>query len=193
MPYTDAAAISAYLGRTFTADEEAQATVCATAASGLIDRYTGQTWVGTSIVAEQHTVFGPYVYLDRTPMTAISAVTARSLDIGAVPTTLAAGSDYELLDTSRGLLRVGVADRSLVAVSYTAPGTVPAEVGLAATMLAAHLLAKGPSDDGAFGLKAVRMGTFEVQYQNDPAPGAGSALPPEVAGLLSGYRRIVFA
>jgi hypothetical protein len=190
MPYTDAAAISSYLGRTFTADEEAQATVCAIAASGLVDRYTGQTWVGTSIVAEQHTVFGPYVYLDRVPMTAISAVTTRSLDIGAVPTMLAAGSDYELLDASRGLLRVGVADRSLVAVSYTAPGTVPPEVGLAATMLAAGWFAlSGDSNRNSADIKSFSVGQeLQVTFRDAPA-----GVPPEVATLLSPYRRIVFA
>lgn len=192
MPYTDSAAINAYLGRTLTADEEAQATVCATAASGLIDKYTGQTWVGTSIVAEQHTVYGSCVYLDRAPMTAISAVTARSLDIGAVPTTLAAGSDYELLNAQLGLLRVGVADRSLVAVSYTAPGTVPPEVQLAATMLAAGWFAlSGDSNRNSTDIKSFSVGQeLTVQYFDQQANGG---MPAQVAALLAPYKRLVFA
>jgi hypothetical protein len=191
--YCDAVDVATYLGRDLSDAEAAQVQVAIDAASATVDSYTGRTWSGTAIVAELHTVFGSYVYLNRTPVTAISAVTSRTSDIGAVPATLAAGSDYELLDAARGLVRTTASDRSILAVSYTVTATVPDPVKLATTMLAARSLAQGPTDDGSFGIKRTTIGDFTVEYQAPPT-GNAPALPPEIALLLSGYRQsVIFA
>jgi hypothetical protein len=192
--YADAADVATYLGRDLSDAEVAQVQIAIDAASAFVDSYTGRTWTGAAIVAELHTVFGPYVYLDRTPVTAISAVTSRTADIGAVPATLAAGSDYELLDAERGLVRHSAADRSILAVSYTVTAIVPDPVKLATTMLAAGWLAvTSDTNRSSADLKRYSVGgELTVEYFDLNA--AGSGVPAQVAALLNGYRQaVVFA
>lgn len=198
MGYTDAGAIAAYFsGRTFNANETAQATVCADAASGFVDRYTGRTWAGTTITNELHTLFGRSLQLNRYPVVSISSVTVRSSSIGATPRTLAAGVDYELIDPSHGVLLVRafwtmqpdrVTSGPLASVSYTVGATVPPEITLAATIIAATML-QPTLDPNSPGIDQYQIGReLMVKYTSI------DKMPADAKRLLDGWKRpAVFA
>lgn len=159
MSYTDAASVAAFLGVTLTAGQTAEATTEAAAASVTIDRRTGRSWGSTpptTITGEQHTLTGPSLYLRQPPVSAITLVTMRWQWAGAPLLTLLAGTDYELVDATLGIVVMrrsydpiagaeldvlrddvyGRLDR-IISVDYTSSQGPPADIKRAATLLVA--------------------------------------------------------
>jgi hypothetical protein len=190
--YTDATKMAAYLGLTFTAGQITQAGEMALAATAWIDRYVGKTWQGSSpITNELHTILGDRVYLTHRPVAAVSAVKTRADYADADETTLSAGQ-YELLDATNGvlLLQGWAPAGGLALVTYThTMTTVPADVALAATMIASAWMG-GALAPGTIGAESIAVG------QNDIAIKFGSSrsdVPTEALSILNGYRSIVIA
>jgi len=190
--YTDATKIAAYLGVTLTAAQITQAAVVADAATLWIERYTGRSWQTASPIAnELHTIIGDRVFLSHRPVVAVSAVKTRGSYEDATETTLTS-DQYELLDATNGvlLLEGWSSGDELALVSYThTMTTVPADVGLAATMLASAWLS-GSVVPGSIGAQSIAVG------QNDVAITFGSGrtdVPAEALSILAGYRTVVIA
>lgn len=201
--YTDPAAVAAYLGTELTPAQQAQAAVLAEAATSWVERYTGRTWQGVAILGEQHTVAGPWVYLQRAPVASVQAVTVRVPYVGAVAQPLTAGTGYELLDAPAGLLlvqawlddwpRVEPFDRGArwLSVDYTPATPVPAAVALGTALLAAAWLRPTLYPERA-GLKSWTVGADNTRLEF-AVPTPDAALPPEAVLLLAPYRQMVMA
>lgn len=228
--YTTAAAIAAYLGVTFTPEQEALAEHLAESATAFVDRYTGRTWQTVSpVVGELVNVLpgsaawpGAYgiVYLAGRPAVAVSAVVLRTGYPHATETTLAS-DQYELVDPTNGILTLvggyGYGYPDLLAfVDYTYADTVPADIALAATMIAAGQMSRvvaGQRGAAAIeahpelaGLESIAVGQNDVSVKLSSAVTSGSgaasasaagsswAAPGSaVAAILDGYRRPVIA
>lgn len=188
MPYTDATKLATYLGRALTAAETAQAAAVLAAVDVTIDRETGRSWAGAAVSSEWHTVEGTVVYLRSTPVNSITSVKIRSSVPGDTPTTLTANVQYELIDARRGVLLINVANGFLVDVAYTVTQVLPADLALAATMLAARLLS--PTSSGSKkGIKSYSTGGGELSVTYE-AEGADTE-SIEIMRTLRRYRRAV--
>lgn len=192
MAYTDATAIAAYLGVTLTSPQQTQAGVVADAATAWIERYTGKSWqIASPVTDELHQLVGDRVYLNRRPVTAVSAVKTRQDYAGSDPTTLDSGS-YELLDADNGVLLIlgWARDGVLALVTYThSMSEPPDDVALAATMIAASWLAPtlAPQTNG---LDQISVGQNDVvvRFKKDRGD-----VPAEARTLLRPYRTVVIA
>jgi hypothetical protein len=195
--YTDSEAIAAYLGVTFTSEQDQAAEQMAAAATAFIDRYTGRSWQATSPVAgelvpvlparTEYPAASGVAYLQRTPAVAVSAVSVRTAYPNAAETALDPAS-YELIDPSHGVLTVaGVgwyADLWL-AVDYTFADEAPPDIALAATTIGAGEMARVLSLAGhqsfisahpeLAGLQSIAVGQNDVNVQLADAPSASAA------------------
>lgn len=191
-PYTDAAKISAYLGKTLTGSQQTQAGVLADAATAWIENYLGRSWQTASpITNELHSIIGDRVYLSHRPVAAVSAVKTRGNYEDAAETTLTS-SQYELLDATNGvlLLEGWSAGDGLALVTYThTMTTVPADVGLAATMIASAWLG-GSLTPGTAGVESIAVGQNDIALKFSTSR---SDVPVEALSILNGYRSIVIA
>lgn len=226
--YTDATTIAAYLGVTFTPEQEAAAEQAAAAATAFIDRYTGRTWQTASpVVGELVPVLPaghgtPYpaasgaVYLQLAPVSAVSAVSLRTPHPNATETALDA-AEYELLDPAHGVLTVvghGWCAGLLAVVDYTHADTVPPDISLAATMIAAGVMqqqmtiAAGSSviaeNPQLAGLQSISVGQNDINVTLSKTATSGASLSSSagsswaapgsaVAAILDLYRRVVIA
>ncbi len=192
MAYITTTDLANYLQRALTAAETTQAPTVLDAVSGWIDRYTGRTWVGTSVTGETSVYYGPFVILARPPVSVVTTLTARAREVGAVTRVLVAGSDYELLDAAHGVLRVVAAVGDLITAAYTTGAALPVEVKLAAEMLAAAWLSAADTQAASQGIKAYSVGSgdLSVTYRDE----AGTLAPEPVRRLLAAWRRpVLFA
>lgn len=229
-PYTTVDAIEAALGVTFTPEQAAQASQVVVAVTSFIDGYTGRSWQGTSPVAGElanvlpagtayPAAFG-IVYLAHRPAESVTAVVLRSGYPNATETALTT-DQFELIDGPAGLLTLtggySYAYPDLLAVvDYTYADAVPADITLAATMIASGVMARtlavqaGSAAIAAHpelaGLESVAVGQNDVSVKLSSAVTSGSgaasgsaagsswAAPGSaVAGLLDPYRRPVIA
>lgn len=145
MAYATAQDVATYMSRSLTSDQLVQATFYLEAASAWIDQQTGKSWNPSSPVTEIRAIGGDMLYLYNKPITGVTQVRVRSPYIGSSWTTLAAGTGYEIVDASRGLIRLnyilgfpGTSPYSTIEVTYTHNINVPANVKLAAILLAAN-------------------------------------------------------
>lgn len=192
--YTTKALVAAELGRTFTGAQDTQCDGLIEEAEAFIDRMTGRAWLVTSAVTDEvHTPVDGVVYLDRAPILSVTAVKVRSRSIGATDTSLVAGSTYELLDLSRGIVSVGdYGDDVIVKVSYThtSPLPVPKDVQRAATLLVAGWML--PRLDPAMAnIESVSVGQGDVSVKYRTA--AVQDYEDRATELLANYKRLVFA
>jgi hypothetical protein len=109
------------------------------AAENWIDIRTGRSWLEGTVTDEPHTLSGDFalVWLRRSPVTAITQVTGRTLWVGSTVTTLPS-TGYELIDPLRGKVLISSGFyNSQLAISYTTNVPLPADIQLAATLLVA--------------------------------------------------------
>lgn len=190
--YTTATLIAAYLGVTLTSPQQTQAGIAAQAASDWIDEYKGRSWqIASPVTDELHTMTGDRVYLNNRPVAAVSSVKTRAAAfVGFGWTTLATGQ-YELLDATNGVLLIqgwSASSQALVQASYTHTASVPSQIALAATIIAASLL--GPTlRPNTSGLDSVSVGQNDIAVKFSADYGD---VPPEALTLLGG-RAIVIA
>lgn len=218
--------IEAYLGVTFTPEQEAAAQLAADAATAFIDSYTGRTWQSTSPVTGElanvlpalpscASAFG-VVYLLVRPVAALTSVALRTGYPNATTTPLDP-SQYELLDPAHGLVTLTGAyayPGLLAVVDYTHADAVPADITLAATMIAAGVMqqqmtiaarsdvvAANPSLAGVQSI-SVGQNDISVTLSSSATAGAGAgssagsswAAPGSaVAAILDPYRKPVIA
>lgn len=187
------------------------------AAEAWIDKYTGQTWGITSVVAEQQTFDGcstashhgynfnpilwaprngwgdPIVYLRTYPVAAVSAVRARYLNLSAVTYTLAT-ADYELVDAAHGQLLVStnwIGQR--LSIDYTVTVPVPADITLAATLLVAAWVQPMITETSAqalSGIKSYSIGQdLSVTFQDTASQSKTMAAPAKVMEIVEQYCR----
>jgi hypothetical protein len=190
---TDASKIAAYLGVALTGAQQTQAGVMADAATAWVERYTGKSWqTATPVTDELHTMVRDRVYLNRRPVVAITTVKTRaSAFVGFGWTTLDA-SQYELLDAANGVLLIQgwSANGVLVLASYThTMNTAPADVALAATMIAAGWLG-GALAPGSVGAESISVGQNDVSIKFSESR---DDVPTEARSILKHYRSIVIA
>src|SRR5215211_5813885 len=87
------------------------------AASRFIDNYTGLSWVGGTVTGEVQTVKSGRITLDQAPISGITSISVTVPYIGATPETLVAGTGYQILDPSRGVILVAAATNTLATVT----------------------------------------------------------------------------
>lgn len=186
--YTDAQKIANYLGVTLTSAQQTQAGICAQAASDWIDAYKARSWQGSSPVSnEVQDVIGDTVWLTYAPVATVTSVETRAPTIGSTWTTLSAGQ-YEIADATTGQLRIAGWGNYEARVSYTHAAVPPANVALAATMIASSLLAPTlrPNTQGVDSI-SVGQNDITVKFAADYAD-----VPAEALTLL-GARGLVIA
>jgi hypothetical protein len=171
-------------------------------AEAYIDRFTGRAWlVSSPITDELHTVVGPYLYLRSAPVTAITAFKVRVGAVGAPDITLVAGSQYELINPTNGIVLVNatypfgydvVVNTTeyagyIAKISYTAATPVPGDIERAATLLVAQWLTSRLNTDMR-GVKSYAVGssgdTLNLTFQD-------ANVPTDVMQILQGRRRMV--
>ena len=225
--YTDAAAISAYLGVTFTPEQAQQADTVAAAVTTFIDRYTGRSWQAASPVPNELTNVVPsnasypaaygILYLAHRPVSGVLAVRLRTAQPGATETTLLP-DQVDVVDAANGVVTIsggwGYPYPDLLAfVDYEFGDGVPADISLAATMIAAGEMGRqlaiqassafAEAYPEAAGLKSVSVGQNDVNlsFTTTSAASSGgasssSSLAPEgsaARAILDTYRRVVIA
>lgn len=194
--YTDAVAIEAALGVTFTPEQAAQADAVAAAVTAFIDRYTGRSWQGVSPVTGElanvlpagsayPSAFG-VVYLTQRPALAVSAVSLRS----AYPLETATAVDvnqFELVDPPNGVLTLSGSygyPGVLAVVDYTYADAVPADITFAATSIASAQMARAlavqrgsaaiTAHPELAGLESIAVGQNDVSVKLSSAVTSGS-------------------
>lgn len=231
--YVTADQIAAALGVTFTPEQAAQADAVAAAVTAFVDRYTGRSWQGTSpISAEVRPVVVPgpadtygavaRCYLAHVPVSTVDAVSLRSSDPND-PTTPLDPATYELVDPAHGVLLVPgygygalgwwYGRAALAVVDYAYADAVPADIELAATMIASGVMQQTLATQAGSaviaanpqlaGLESISVGQGDIQVElasgvgkasASMASGSAWAAPGSaVASLLDGYRRVVIA
>jgi hypothetical protein len=232
--YTDSDAIAAYLGVTFTTEQAAQADAVAAAVTTFVDKYTGRTWqTSTPAVGEVRPVVVPgpadtfgavaRCYLEHAPVVTVDAVRLRGTTPNAEAAPLEDGS-YELVDAAHGVLLLPgygygawgwwYGREALAVVDYTYTDAVPADIALAATMVASAEMARqlaiqsssatAAANPDRAGIKSVSIGqnALAVSYADgaSAATSGGAAAtsglaPPGSAArtILDGYKRVVIA
>jgi hypothetical protein len=181
--YTTAAKVAGYLGVTLSTEQSAQCAALIPSVEKFIDGRLGRALMVSAVATERHALVGPRVFLRHTPATTITSVTGVTTD--GTATTLATDR-YRLLDPERGLLYLddwGAYD--YVTVAYACDATLPDDIGLAATMLAAAWL-QPALRPGTEGVESYRLPDLEVRFVRE-RDGAGRPVPRTVSDILDGY------
>jgi hypothetical protein len=175
MAYALAADVETYLGKAFQGDQEDAATALVAAASSYVDRVAGRTWVSGTITGEVRTVWDGQIRLSRVPVTSVASVVVRTPRASSAPVTLTAGTTYDILDATRGILAVNAWDGSLATVTYTAAPTVPDDIKQVVVMLAAQWLSVALSPSGLT-LSKLEAGTAKLTFRDDEIPARAKAI-----------------
>jgi hypothetical protein len=146
MAYASVAEVKALMNRSDLVDAQIQ--VALDAATEWIDAHSGRTYYPVSPVTEVQTVWGPTLYLKIKPVATVTSVSVRSKEIGSNGIALDTGSQFELLDSRRGIVRLGswwpeFDEESIwhgyqATIVYTHELATPANIKLACVILAAH-------------------------------------------------------
>ncbi|HEX5204802.1 MAG TPA: hypothetical protein VFW27_33200 [Actinoplanes sp.] len=194
--YTDATKMAAYLGTTFDAGQQTQAGVMADAATAWIDGYLGQSWqAGSPVADEMHTLAGNRVYLNHRPVASVSSVKTRAASFVAFDWTTLDSSQYELLDAQNGLLLIegwSASSAALVQVSYTHTAALPADVALAATMIASAWMSSHLAGGPVSGIESIGVGQGDIAIKYGSGTNV-SDVPKEALTILNGHRVIAIA
>lgn len=135
----------------------------------------------------------PLVYLKVAPVTAVSAVRARFLSLGATIYTLAV-SDYELVDAAQGWLLVStnwVGYR--LSIDYTVNVPIPADITLAATQMVVSWIQPmlyGTDSKALSGIKSYSIGQdLSVTFQ-DVGKVMVMSVPDSARALVDQHRKL---
>lgn len=191
MAYATAEDVAAYMGRQLTSTQLQQAAFFLDAASAWIDQHTGKTWNPSSPTTELvSSTNGDYIYLSRKPVATVTLVRIRPPYVGSAWITVAAASGYEIVDLTRGLIRLSpdlfYGPRFYFAeITYTHTASVPPNVKLVAILLAAHKLnsAMNPLQQRVRSMNDNRAVSVTFRDEEVP-PEVHSLLPPRVAYIV---------
>jgi len=184
--YTTVPDVARHLGRTLTSAQEAEAAALIPAATAWINGRLGGVWPQTAAQTDEyHLVEGPLVFLRYRPVASLASVSVRGPWPGTTATALVANTEYELLDATRGILRVSVDPGYEIRVTYT-PNATAADPRL--KLAARHLVAfwLRPLVEGVTGdIKSYSIGEeLQVTYRDDA--GTIRGVPSEVVALVDG-------
>lgn len=200
--YTTSDLVMEELGRDLSGLQLDQAARLIEEAEDIADRETGRSWLAASpTTGELHMVTGRLVYLKNKPVTAITSITRRTLNVGASVATMVAGTDYELIDPANGIVLLSgypwadavinttMTDYGmLLSVTYTSATPVPAGIRRIVTQLVAHWMAKRLSSANQ-GVRSYSVGggdlTVTFADRKD--------VPDEILKALRSYRVMAFA
>jgi hypothetical protein len=185
--------VAAFLGMTFTTEEQAEATALIPMASALIDRETRRGWLVPPITGERYNLTTPTLYLKSHPITSVQSIVTRTQAIGDTLYTAIAGVDYEVFDLTLGQINFSSGyhgPRAVALVSYTpALDTVPGDIALAATMIVANTMSNALLPD-AFGVTEVRLGRLTgIKYDENAVT---LSIPQQAQQILDSYRYPIF-
>ena len=192
--YTTSAAVEQHVGRTFTALQYAEADALLPAADAWINARLPYSFPQTTLITDElHTVFGPYLYLDRSPITSVTTVKVRPPSIGAADSTLTLASTWELLSTSRGLIRLYGYAGWEARVTYTPAVATDARLSLAAKKLVAFWMR--PLLDGVSGdVQSYSIGQeLQVTFKQGGASSKALGVPDDVVALVDSINPVVWA
>jgi hypothetical protein len=190
--YTTPQAIANYLGATFTPEQDAQALAVADGVTVWIDHRTGRTWQSTGTIADEiQTVHGTTAYLSVPPVVAVTSV---ELSDKAGGWSAVDPAQYALTDPAHGTLTfVGGYNNASVRVDYTSDATAPpADIALAATILAAELMTVVLHPESA-GVESIAVGQNDINLKYAGASGNQSAAAQTAVRIVDSYRRVVLA
>lgn len=204
--YTTAQLVAEELGLQLTAPQLDQCADLIEAAEIEVDRETGRSWLATSpVVGELHTVIGRHVYLNHRPVTAVTSVTVRSLSVGSQPQALAAGTGYELIDATNGIILLqgygypadivintdsGGYDGYLLTVSYTYSAVMDPAIRKITTELVAYWMGGRAGGSDTAGIKRYSLPDLTVEYADS---GSGNEVPPDLRRRLRAFEKVLFA
>jgi hypothetical protein len=180
--YTTSAAVESHLDRTFTATQLAEADSLLAAADAWITSRLPYSYPQTALITEEfHLVEGPYLFLNRTPVTSVTSVTVRSRVLGAATTALVVGTNYDLLDATAGMLRIAGYLGGEALVSYTPAIALDPRLETAAKKLVAFWLR--PLLEGVSGdVQSYSIGQeLQVTFKQDSRT---LGIPDEVVALV---------
>jgi hypothetical protein len=209
--YTTATLVAHELAQTLSAPQLDQCADLIEAAEVEVDRETGRSWLDTSpVTGELHTVYGPVVYLSHRPVGTVSLVTIRPVSVGSLPQTLTAGSDYELIDATNGIiLLAGYAyprdvvinteytsrEGFLLTVNYTHTLALDRAIEKITTELVAYWMRRRgvASVSGMTGdIKSFEVpDLLTVEYQ--AGAGSGLEVPPDLLRRLHAFTKVLIA
>ena len=188
--YTNAATIGQFLGAELTQAQIAQAEALLTAVEAAIDAHCGRAWLVGVQTNEAH--YGPFVgdlWVKYPPIVTLTSVASRA-GLTDTETTLVAGTDYEARDLAGGRIYLASpGSHERLRVTYTPTTDLPDDVGLAATMLAAHWLRPARSPD-TYGVERLQLPDLSLTYARGYA---GMEMPPAVEALLASHRFVTVA
>lgn len=192
--YSSRAQVGDELGVVLTALQEVQVDALLEQAEAVVDRLTATQWLETSpATAESYVLTGDVLTLVNTPVTAVTAVTARAMTVGATAETLTAGSDYELIDAARGTLLIPGRTGQYATVSYTFSAPVPADVTRMTTLLVRHWMLPRLLGTTAGAIDTVSIADVSVKYTTGSVGGSASSdIPDEVLALAAQARKPIF-
>lgn len=183
--------VAAFLGLTFTPEQDIHAERMIEAAEAYFDTACNRAWLVGAQTNEEHR-WAEYqlgeLYVRYAPVTSVTSVTARTY-MGEAEQTLTADTDYEVVSLEHGLIRIvspTLWDR--VRVNYTPTDTPPVDVQHAVAELAAHRMRSNLMPN-SFGLQSLGLPDLQVQFRQY----AGESLPPSVSDVIARWRYRVVA
>lgn len=184
--------VAAFLGQTFTPEQDTHCDRLIETAEADVDGYTGRAWLTGAQTDEAHT-FAEYrlgsLYLRYAPATAVATVKGRA-SLGDAETTLVADTDYEVVSLEQGLIRIVYpASWDRIRVTYTPTATVPLDIQQATAELVANQMQPHLKPD-SYGLDSIGLPDLQVKFARSHVQ---ADMPPGVVSRLDRWRYVVTA
>lgn len=203
MAYCTAAEVAQELGVTFTGPQTTWAGVLIPRAQAFIDRYCGRTFEASALITDElHLIETPYLWLNRRPIASVTSVEIRSTAVGATISALTAGTGYEVLSLTEGLLSIepgwDIVNRpdtpylgQYALVTYTPAVTVPLDITDACVQIVAARMRPLVTGEASEDVKRYSVGG-ELTVERFTATEIG-ARAMNALDILNSYRKLVFA
>jgi hypothetical protein len=205
--YTTAALVAKEMGTDLTAPQLDQCADMIAAAESVVDLETGRTWLtASSSATELHTVLGPAVYLENRPVVSITSAQMRPMSVGAAQRTLTAGTDYELIDPTNGvLLLAGYAyprdvvinteytshQGFILTVVYTHAMVLDPAIQKITSELVAYWMQRRTTIDTSDIKSFEAPDLLSITYRDNA--GSSRDVPPDITRRLQAYSKVILA
>lgn len=199
MAYTDASSIQGYLQRSLTADETSMLTWLIPAISKWVDSYLGTSFDEAQPGTREYDGTGGRI-LDIDPCTAITSVVSVNEDFDTDYTYDA--DDYvaqpqndnvkDQLVKRHGRWPLGIANIAVTAKFSSYDGSVPEDIKMAVTRIAAGIIQGTWNDDSSAGIKRESIEGHTIEYATSSDTIADIALgDPWIKSVLDARRGIL--
>lgn len=184
--------VAAFLGRTFTPEQDIYCARLIETAEADVDSYTHRGWLVGVQTDEAH-IYGEYrlgnLYLRYAPVSAVATVKGRA-SLGEAEQTLVADYDYEVIDLAAGWIRlVYPASWDRIRVTYTPTPSVPLDIQQATAELVANQMQPNIKPD-SYGLDSLQLPDLSVSFSRAHVQ---ADMPPGVQARLDRWRYVVTA